>query len=414
MYKRQGQGAAQGGDPLAHAEQPVPAAGLGRAAGGGNGGARLARAVVQDGDLHVRPDAYDAHLGLGIGARVLLHIGQGFLDDPVGGQVDGGGQFRALVGAGHGHRQAGAAEGVGQLLQAAQARRGFGGGLGVAALAEQADGGAEFVERAAAGLADVREGLLGLVGPLVHDVRGDTGLHVHQGDVVGDDVVQIAGDPQPLLGDPAAGLLLPGAFGALGPVPDGLDDRAAAAYGVAGGGADARPGEDAEVLLGVPGQRAGEHGRGRQHGHGEQAEAPGGGAVGARGDGEQGDDGGHRDRGAGVAGDALDEGDGAGDGEDRLGRPAPEDERRGAGEHEEEAEDGGGADAPGQAVVTLGLGEGTGDHAAQHAGGERRVRRQGMRLQAAPGAFDSAHGVNSTVPAPADGRAPGVGAGRAG
>ena len=123
------------------------------------------------------------------------------------------------------------------------------------------------------------------------------GLHVDQGDVVGDDVVQVAGDPQPLLGDPAAGLLLAGALGALGPLPDGVDEGAAAAYGVAGGGRHAGPGEDAEVLLGVPGGRAEEHRGAGQHGHGQQADPPGGGAVGAGGDGVEGDHGAHGDRG---------------------------------------------------------------------------------------------------------------------
>ena len=64
-------------------------------------------------------------------------------------------------------------EGVDQLVEHVEAGGGFGGRLRVAGLAQQADGGAQFVERGAAGLPDVGEGLLGLVGPLVHDVRGD-------------------------------------------------------------------------------------------------------------------------------------------------------------------------------------------------------------------------------------------------
>ena len=51
-------------------------------------------AVVQDGDLGGLPHAYHADLGLRAGARVLVHVGQGFLDDPVGGEVHGGGQRR--------------------------------------------------------------------------------------------------------------------------------------------------------------------------------------------------------------------------------------------------------------------------------------------------------------------------------
>lgn len=78
------------------------------------------------------------------------------------------------------------------------------------------------------------EGLLGLVGPPVHDVRGDPCLDVDQGDVVGDDVVQVPCDAQPLLGDPAPGLLLAGAFGAFGALLYGVHEAAMAADGVPG------------------------------------------------------------------------------------------------------------------------------------------------------------------------------------
>ncbi len=369
-----------------------------------------APAVVQDGDLDVRSDAYDADLGPGVGARVFLRVGQGLLDDPVGGQVDGGRQRGAVVGARHLDREPCVAEGAGEFVETAEAGSGFGGGLGVVGLAEQAHGGAQLVERRTAGLADVGEGLLGLVGPLVHDVRRDPGLHVDQRDVVGDHVVQIAGDAQPLLGDAAAGLLLTGALGAFGALPDGLDDRAAAAYGVPGGRADAGPGEHAQVLLGVPGQGAAEHGGGGQHGHGEQADAPGGGAVGGRGDGVEGDDGGHGDRGARVAGEELDQGDGPGDGEDRLGSAAAEDERGGAEGHQEQAERVRGADAPGDAVVPAGHHERADDHAHQYGGGDGRVQCEGVRLETAPGALESAHLVNSTARCSA-GQQSGAGAG---
>ncbi|GAA3237334.1 hypothetical protein GCM10020256_56700 [Streptomyces thermocoprophilus] len=288
-----GEGAAEGGDAFPHAEQAVSAA-LARRGGPLVAGV-VADAVVEDGDLQPLPHPYDADLGFRAGARVFLHIGQGFLDDPVRREADGGRDARAVVGVGDLDGQAGAAEGAGEFVEAVQAGGGFGGCLGVAGLAQQSDGGAEFVERGAAGLADVGEGLLGLVGPLVHDVGGDTGLHIDEGDVVGDDVVQVAGDAQTFLGDAAAGLLLAGAFGALGAFADGLDDGAAAADGVPRGGADAGPGEDGEVLLRVPGQRPGEHRGAGQHGRGEQSDPPGGGAVGGGGDREQGDHGGHRD-----------------------------------------------------------------------------------------------------------------------
>src|SRR4030095_2345028 len=45
------------------------------------------------------------------------------------------------------------------------------------------------------------------------------GVAADHPDGVGDHVVQLPGDPQPLLVDPAAGLLLPGPLGPLGPAP---------------------------------------------------------------------------------------------------------------------------------------------------------------------------------------------------
>ncbi len=183
---------------------------------------------------------------------MLADVGQGLLDDPVRGEVDGGGQPVA-VGAGYLDGEPRVAEGVDQLAEDGEAGCGFGGRLGVALLAQEADGDPQLVERGAAGVAYVGERLLGLVGTLVHDVGGDPGLHVDQGDVVGDDVVEVPGDPQPLLGDPAAGLLLPRTFGPLGAFPDGVDERAPAAYGVPGGSGEPGPGEDGEVLLAVPG-----------------------------------------------------------------------------------------------------------------------------------------------------------------
>ncbi|CAM5464619.1 hypothetical protein SVIOM74S_08794 [Streptomyces violarus] len=118
-----GEGAAQGADAFPHAEQPVPAAAA--------RGVVLAAAVVHDGDLDVGSDLYDADLGLGLRPGVLLHVGEGLLDDPVGGQVDGRGEGGVVVGAGDLDVQAGVAEGAGEFVEAVQAGGGFGGGLRV-------------------------------------------------------------------------------------------------------------------------------------------------------------------------------------------------------------------------------------------------------------------------------------------
>ncbi len=351
-----------------------------------------AAAVVEDGDLDVRSHPDDADLGPRLGAGVLLHIGQGLLHDPVGGQADGGGELGALVGAGDLDAQSGAAERPGEFVEAVQAGGGLGGRLGVAGLAQQSDGGAQFLQRGAAGPAHMGEGLLGLVGPLVHDVGGDPGLHVDQGDVVGDHVVQIAGDAQAFLGDPAAGLLLAGALGPFGAFADRLDEGAPAAYGVPGGGADAGPGEDRHVLLGVPGQRADGHRGAGEDGHGEQADPPGGVAVGGGGDGEERDDGAHDDGRAGVAGDGLGHGGDAGQGEHRAGGAAAEDERGGAEGHQDQAERVRGAQLPADVVGAVRRDEGSGDHAHEDAGGDTGVQREGVRPEPAPGACQGAHG----------------------
>ena len=49
------------------------------------------------------------------------------------------------------------------------------------------------------------------------DVRARAGLDVDRGEAVGDDVVQVPGDAQPLLGDEPARLLLAGFLQVLGP-----------------------------------------------------------------------------------------------------------------------------------------------------------------------------------------------------
>ena len=118
--------------------------------------------------------------------------------------------------------------------------------VAVVGLAEQADGVAELVQRRLAALPDVveRRDRADRVG--VRRRAGDAGLDVDQGQVVTDAVVQVAGDPQPFLGDPAAGL----------GVPVGLGLR--------------RRGADlGQVGPAVPGGRAGRDGEPAERGQGE-------------------------------------------------------------------------------------------------------------------------------------------------
>ena len=107
-----------------------------------------------------------------------------------------------------------------------------------------------------------------------------------------------------------------------------LDVGAAAADRVAGGRRHARPGDDPEVLLRVPGAAAGEHRRRGQHDDGHGTDPPGGGPVGAGGEGEERDDGGGGHRGARIAGadGQFHDGQRAGGGEDRTGQPAAQDQ----------------------------------------------------------------------------------------
>lgn len=98
-------------------------------------------AVVEDGDLQRRADPDHADLGLGVRARVLLHIGQRLLDDPVRREVDGGRKPDAVVGASHLDRQSGLLESEDQFVEDLQAGGRFGGGLGIAGLPQQSDRG---------------------------------------------------------------------------------------------------------------------------------------------------------------------------------------------------------------------------------------------------------------------------------
>ncbi len=328
---------------------------------------------------------------------MLADVGERLLDHAVGGEVDRGGQGlrrgRGLEVDG----ESGADEAVDELIEDAQARSRFGGGFRVVGLAQQADRGAQLRKRRAGRLADMRQGLFGLVGPVVHDMGGDPGLDVDQRDVVGDDIVQLAGDAHPLLGDTAAGLLLAGAFGALGALADGVDIGPAAADRVARGRGHPRPGEDRQVLLGVPGVFAEEHRGGGEHDDGQRADAPGGGPVRTGGHGEQGQDGGEGDGGARVAGadDQLDDGERAGGGQDRTGKAAAGDEG-GAGECGEH--DGGGgqlADAETGAVRAVRIGHRTAQRRHEDHRGQGGV--DGERMRTVPAETARAHRVGHDV-----------------
>ena len=143
------------------------------------------------------------------GAGVADDVGERLLHDAEGGQVDAGGargraspvtssvarrarpRARASTSASRSRRPGGRAPGRGPVVAAPQ----------------HVEHRAQLAERLLAGVLDGGERRAGLLGLLVQQVQGDAGLHVDERDVVGEHVVQLAGDAQPLLAGPAARLL---------------------------------------------------------------------------------------------------------------------------------------------------------------------------------------------------------------
>ena len=69
----------------------------------------------------------------------------------------------------------------------------------VGAVAQQVEGGAQLAQGVVARMLDGREGRARLVGMLVEEVQRDARLHVDEGDVVREHVVQLLRELQPLL-----------------------------------------------------------------------------------------------------------------------------------------------------------------------------------------------------------------------
>jgi hypothetical protein len=153
-------------------------------------------------------------------------VGQRLLDDAVGGQVHGGRQRDGLPGHGERGVQAGPAGPGDQGLELGGARRRLG-GVGVVGLTQHVQDGAELPEPLLARGLDRLQRIGYRLGAGGQDVGGHPGLHVDGGHGVRDDVVQLAGDAQPLLVDAAAGILL-------GPVLDGLHVGAPVRHGDTG------------------------------------------------------------------------------------------------------------------------------------------------------------------------------------
>lgn len=160
-------------------------------------------------------------------------VGQRLLHDPVRGRAGRRGHPAARCADGQVDPGPGGLRGPYETGQRRQVRQRSVRLVSVAA--QHLQGGAQFGACLPAGVGDVlqRPGDRLPVEPVRvdgQDVRGHRGLDADQRDAVGQQVVQVAGDPQPLLGDPAPGLLLAGPFGAFGALQHGGDVLAVDAH----------------------------------------------------------------------------------------------------------------------------------------------------------------------------------------
>jgi len=94
----------------------------------------------------------------------------------------------------------------------------------------------------------VAQGLPRLGRPLIEHVRGHGRLHVDEGELVADDVVQVTGDAQALVGDAPTRLPLSALFGAPDPLLDLGEVFAPVPCGVPRGHRQATEGRQREVL----------------------------------------------------------------------------------------------------------------------------------------------------------------------
>lgn len=183
--------ATEGGGPLPHSDQSVAAAA--RVVPGG--GSRV---------VDAEPDApgavVDAHQ-CGAGAGVADDVGQGLLDDAEGGETGAGRDGGRIALALHGDGEPGGPRLFDQFGQPVEAGgRGRGGVAGCTEVGEHLT---YLVERLLAGPLDRGEGGPGLFRVGIEQRESDPGLHVDDGDAVGQHVVEFAGHAQPFLVGPS-------------------------------------------------------------------------------------------------------------------------------------------------------------------------------------------------------------------
>ena len=183
------------------------------------------------------------------GVRVLERVGQAFLDDAIGGEVDRPREREGLAVDVQPDGKAGAADLLQQRVEAVEAR--LGRELDVVAVAaHRAEQAAHLGERRAAGLLDAVERIRVLGERLGKLVPDGADLEHHHADGVGDDVVELARDPRALLGDGDARRRLALPLGLRRACLRGLGLLGALAQGEAGEPADREQERDEDELAG--------------------------------------------------------------------------------------------------------------------------------------------------------------------
>jgi hypothetical protein len=132
---------------------------------------------------------------------VLDDVGERFLDDPVGGEVDPGGQRSAPSAHLQVDPYARVLRTGDETVEVGEAgrRAELGGQPRSPVVAQQPEQPARLPQRVAAGLLDRRQHARRLIGPGGEDVVGHPRLDGDEAHAVRDDVVQLTGDAQPFL-----------------------------------------------------------------------------------------------------------------------------------------------------------------------------------------------------------------------
>src|SRR3954470_22139345 len=179
--------AAVEGDPLAHADQAVPAVRLARCPG----------AVVVDLEPQ-RLGFVDDDDPCGRGAGVLERVGERFLDDAIGRELDAGRQRLGFAVDDEVGGQAGPPQLFGERREVGQAGLGCERGRALWLLVHDADEATHVGQRLVAGLLDDQQRLARAARVDVEQQARRPALNGHDGHAVRDHVVQVAGDAGPL------------------------------------------------------------------------------------------------------------------------------------------------------------------------------------------------------------------------